>query len=173
MVADLWPNGVSWPVPDIGRYCPDKPRHRRSSVAKANHMDDPMTSSDTRLAASGLQHEFAQAYQYAPIGLCTLDRDLRYVHINEWLAQLNGHSVEEHLGRTLSEILPNVAEQVASQLRRVFETGNPMIKGTAYAETAAHPGEKRLYEHNYHAIRSAGTTRGLVVLSKTSPREQQ
>lgn len=26
----------------------------------------------------------------APIGLCYLDTDLRFVHINEWLAKING-----------------------------------------------------------------------------------
>ena len=31
-----------------------------------------------------------------PIGLCYLDLDLRYVHINEWLAAINGLAVSEH-----------------------------------------------------------------------------
>ncbi len=50
-----------------------------------------------------------QVYKEAPIGLCCLDTNLRYVHINHWLAAINGLSVEEHLGRTVREVLPNVA----------------------------------------------------------------
>ena len=36
-------------------------------------------------------------YSDAPIGLCYLDLDLRYVQINKWLAALNGLTVSEHL----------------------------------------------------------------------------
>ncbi len=48
-------------------------------------------------------------YQEAPIGLCSLDTNLRYTQINDWLAALNGLPVEAHLGRTLREVLPDVA----------------------------------------------------------------
>jgi len=36
-------------------------------------------------------------YRKAPVGLCHSDLDLRYVHVNEWLASLNGLAVSEHL----------------------------------------------------------------------------
>jgi len=36
-------------------------------------------------------------YRKAPVGLCHFDLDLRYVHVNEWLASLNGLAVSEHL----------------------------------------------------------------------------
>lgn len=39
-------------------------------------------------------------YREAPIGLCQFDTDLRYVHINEWLASINGFSIEERLAST-------------------------------------------------------------------------
>ncbi len=42
-----------------------------------------------------------QVYRTAPIGLCLFDTELRYRHINEWLASINGLSVEAHLGRTI------------------------------------------------------------------------
>ncbi len=45
-------------------------------------------------------------YQEAPIGLCSLDTNLRYIQINDWLAALNGLPVEAHLGRTIREVLP-------------------------------------------------------------------
>ena len=97
-------------------------------------------------------------YDEAQIGLCYFDTDLRYVEINDWLAAINGLSPGEHVGRTVGEILPDVAESVMSQLRQVIETGEPILKGLAYAETAAHPGIKHLYEHNYYADKSADGT---------------
>ena len=98
-----------------------------------------------------LQH----VYRAAPIGLCYLDTKLRYVFVNEWLAAINGLSVKEHLGRPISEVPPDVAAGVEAQLRRVIETGEPVVGGTVKAETAAEPGVKRYFQHNYDAIRSA------------------
>ena len=54
--------------------------------------------------------EIETIYQSAPIGLNVLDRDLRFVRINERLAEINGLSVEEHLGRTVRELLPELAD---------------------------------------------------------------
>ena len=96
-----------------------------------------------------------QIYGEAPIGLCYLDTKLRYVFVNEWLAEINGLSVEEHLGRSISEVLPDVAVGVEAQLRQVLETGEPIVEGTVVAETAAQPGVKKCFEHHYDAIRSA------------------
>ena len=98
-----------------------------------------------------LQH----IYRAAPIGLCCLDKKLRYVIINEWLAAINGLPVKEHVGRPISEVLPDVAAGVEAQLRGVIETGEPVVGGTVKAETAAEPGVKRHFQHNYDAIRSA------------------
>ena len=89
-------------------------------------------------------------YMAAPVGLCYLDTDFRYVHINDWLARLNGLSVEEHIGRTIGEVLPEVAAGVEAAFRRVIEKGKPILQGRVCAETPAHPGEKRHYIHNYY-----------------------
>lgn len=42
----------------------------------------------------------------SPVGKAVLDRELRYVLINETLAAFNGRTVEAHLGRTVQEVLP-------------------------------------------------------------------
>ena len=98
---------------------------------------------------------FQHLYTTAPIGLCCLDTKLRYVFVNAWLAAINGLSVEEHLGRSISEVLPEVATGVEAQLRHVLETGEPVVEGTVEAETAAQPGVKKCFEHHYDAVRSA------------------
>ncbi|MDA2910888.1 PAS domain-containing protein [Nitrospiraceae bacterium AH_259_D15_M11_P09] len=93
-------------------------------------------------------------YQEAPIGLCSLDTNLRYIQINDWLAALNGLPVEAHLGRTLREVLPDVAAGVEQQLRKVIGTGEPVIDGRVDAETPAHPGVVRTFQHHYYPNRS-------------------
>ncbi len=94
----------------------------------------------------------------APIGLCCFDTNLRFVFINDHLAAVNGISVEEHLGRSIREVIPEVAAGVEVQLRHVIETGEPIIGGEVDAETPAHPGLIRSFQHHYYAIKSeAGT----------------
>ena len=95
-----------------------------------------------------------RAYQTAPIGLCFFDTELRYRHINEWLASINGLTVEEHLGRTIDEVIPDVSAEIESILRRVMETGEPILNGVVEAETPALPNQKRVFEHSYHAVKS-------------------
>ena len=108
------------------------------------------------------QEEQARIYKDVPVGLCELDTSLRYTHINDWLAAINGMSAEDHLGRTIGEVLPDVAQGVESQLRHAIETGEPIIGGAVHAETPAEPGVRRTFQHNYYPIRSGdGTVLGV------------
>ena len=91
----------------------------------------------------------SRAYDAAPVGLCYLDRTFRYCEINDWLARINGVSVEKHLGRTLYEVVPDVAQGIVEQLDRVAETREPLLNGRVVARTPAHPTEERTYEHNF------------------------
>jgi PAS domain S-box-containing protein len=64
----------------------------------------------------------------APVGVAFLDQELRYLRINEMLAQINGMPAEAHLGRTVREVLaPRLADVVEGILRRVVQTGEPMM----------------------------------------------
>ena len=45
----------------------------------------------------------------APTGLCYFDKELRFLRVNDWLAGPYGIPVEEHLGRTLADVPPEVA----------------------------------------------------------------
>src|SRR5262245_33746304 len=71
--------------------------------------------------------EIEAYYNTAPVGLCVLDVELRYVRINQRLAEINGLPVSAHLGRTIQEILPEIAEQAVPLLREVLESGEPMM----------------------------------------------
>ncbi len=101
-----------------------------------------------------LIQETRRLYKDMPVGLCILDTDLRFIHINDWLAEINGIPAEEHLGRTLGELVPDVAAGVEAQFRQVIDTGEPIIGGTVEAETSAQPGIKRHFQHSYFPIRS-------------------
>jgi PAS domain S-box-containing protein len=100
-------------------------------------------------------HQLLELLEDAPIGLCYLDKELRYLRVSKWLAKLNGIPVEEHLGRRIADVLPDVATGVESQLRHVLQTGEPIVDGLVETTTPAHPTTKRTYMHNYFPDRSA------------------
>ncbi|MBD0361817.1 MAG: GAF domain-containing protein [Coleofasciculus sp. C3-bin4] len=71
----------------------------------------------------------------SPIGVAFLDRDLRYIHANEALASINGLPLSEHLGRTLWDVLPEWAPQLASIFQQVMHTKEPLLNQQVSGET--------------------------------------
>ena len=107
------------------------------------------------------QDLLARVYQDAPIGLCLLDRELRYVFINKWLAALNGKTIEQHLGNTMREVVPDIAIKVEVELQSVLDTGNPIFEGIAEVDNPENPGEKIVFRHNYTAVYDGGKIIGV------------
>ncbi|WP_419905093.1 response regulator [Kiloniella sp.] len=91
-----------------------------------------------------------------PIGLCHFDTDLRYLYINKWLADINGIPPEQHIGRSIADVLPDVAEHASQPILQVLETGIPLLGGEVSAETPAHPGVIRTFRHSFIPVRSEG-----------------
>ncbi|MFB2838244.1 PAS domain S-box protein, partial [Floridanema evergladense] len=69
-----------------------------------------------------------QAFMRAcPISLAFFDRELRFLYVNEALAQMNDLPLDAALGKTLWEVLPLMAPQFAPILRQVMETQKPVL----------------------------------------------
>lgn len=62
-------------------------------------------------------------YEQAPVALGVLDRDLRWVQVNQRLARRNGLAVEAHIGQYLREVLPFLADQLEPGLQQVLDSG--------------------------------------------------
>jgi PAS domain S-box-containing protein len=97
--------------------------------------------------------EIEAIYQTAPIGLAILDRDLRYVRLNHRLAEINGIAVEDHIGRTVREIIPDLADRVEPLFRRVLTTGEPLPDLELSGETTAQPGVERTWIENCYPLK--------------------
>ena len=87
--------------------------------------------------------ELALLYRTAPIGLALVDREMKYVRVNDKLAEFNGRPVASHLGRTFSEIVPEMAAALEPVVQRVFDTGAAISDLEITASTAAAPLEAR------------------------------
>ncbi|MBD2356337.1 PAS domain S-box protein [Tolypothrix sp. FACHB-123] len=77
-------------------------------------------------------HERSQAILQAfiaasPTVLVLFDRQLRFLYANEALAKINGLPLSEHLGKTLWDVVPQMAPQFAPLLLEVMETQQPVL----------------------------------------------
>jgi PAS domain S-box-containing protein len=98
--------------------------------------------------------ELEAVYGLAPIGLCVLDTDLRYLRINERLAEMNGLPVADHIGRTVRELVPGLADGLEPLLRRVLSTGEPLVDYELRGTTASHPGVERYWLESFYPLRA-------------------
>lgn len=94
----------------------------------------------------------AAVFADAPLGFALFDQDLRYAYINTFLADLNGLPPEEHLGRSIAEVLPGVAPLVEPILKQVLETGKAVINVEVSGEPASLPGRQRHVLASYYPI---------------------
>jgi len=77
-------------------------------------------------------------YRSAPVGLAFIDRELVYVDVNEELAEINGVTAEEHIGRTLADVLPpDLTEQVTPIFLGIMESGEPLLDVEIVGRTKA------------------------------------
>ncbi len=83
---------------------------------------------DHSVPAGPLAHspELQLIYETAPIGLAFLSTDCRYVTINKHLTEICGISVADHIGRSVRETVPQVAEQVELIVKTILDTGAPI-----------------------------------------------
>ena len=95
--------------------------------------------------------------QNAPVGFAFFDHHLRYVRVNDALAALNGIGVEEHIGRTLGEVLgDHLPDNVSRDILSVFDTGEPRLDREVHGTTPAAPDVVRDWVTSYYPVRAGG-----------------
>jgi PAS domain S-box-containing protein len=93
-------------------------------------------------------------YDTAPIGLAVLSTDCRYLQINQRLTDICGISVEDHLGRTVRDCVPGLADAVEDIVRSIMRTGDP-VTGIEVAGQRADQAEERFWVTYWHPLRNA------------------
>ncbi|HAX74280.1 MAG TPA: hypothetical protein DCY88_00160, partial [Cyanobacteria bacterium UBA11372] len=76
----------------------------------------------------------------APLGMMMRDRQLRCVQINQVMADINGLPLEVHIGKTMGEILPDLAAVIEPIHQRVLDTGVAIINQEMSGEIPSQPG---------------------------------
>jgi PAS domain S-box-containing protein len=92
-------------------------------------------------------------YDTAPIGLACLSPDCRYLQINQRLTDICGISVEDHLGRSVRDCVPALADAVEGIVRSIMETGDP-VTGIEVTGQRADQADERFWVTYWHPLRS-------------------
>ncbi len=98
--------------------------------------------------------ELDHVYNLVPVGLFLLDRDYRILRTNQRMANIDGASVEEHLGRTLDEVVPELAGDLKEIYRPVFEKGEPVLEVEVRGVTPKEPDVTRDWLGYYFPLKN-------------------
>ncbi len=99
--------------------------------------------------------ELEAIYATAPIGLSFHDAGLRFVRINERLAQINGLPVSEHIGRTIHEVIPELVEKLEPIFQQVLQSGLPLLNLEIHTATPGLPDVERDFLTSYYPLKAA------------------
>jgi len=92
------------------------------------------------------------AFTHVPVGLAVLDRDLRYVRINRLLADINGLPIEDHIGKSIHDAIPEIAPAAELRIRQVMATGTPILGSVFEGATPAQPHVRRVWRESVHPV---------------------
>jgi PAS domain S-box-containing protein len=104
-------------------------------VEKANQLD-AVRSENAALQADlrEVEREAAESLTLletlqstAPIGFGFVDREFRFVRVNDTLAALNGRPAKSHLGRSVAEVVPDLWPQIEPAYRQVLDSGQAVV----------------------------------------------
>jgi PAS domain S-box-containing protein len=99
----------------------------------------------------------------SPIGLAVMDADLRYLLVNPALERINGVPAGDHLGRSFRELLPSLnVDAIESAMRRVLDTGTPLIDRYTVGRTLADPDQDHAWSVSFYRMQDpSGRVLGL------------
>ncbi len=108
-------------------------------------------------------------YRTAPVGMGLVDSDLRYVRMNDVLAQIDGRSPDDCVGRTIREIVPRLADTLEPLYRQVLDTGKALVNREVRGFVSGSPGERVWLVSYFPVLAASGQPSGVssVVLDIT------
>ncbi|MCC5610711.1 PAS domain S-box protein [Nostoc sp. CHAB 5834] len=112
----------------------------------------------------------------APVAVCFFDRELRYIRINQVFADINGLTIEEHLGRKFGEVLPAMAADLEQQLQRVLDTGEPLLNVEISGKTKEQPERYGYWLGNYYPVNNPMGEKigiGIILADVTAAKETE
>lgn len=92
-------------------------------------------------------------YSDAEVGLCTFDLEMRFQHVNSWLAAVHGASAEDHLGQRIEDINIDIAFDLSPRLRVTLDTGEVTSAVTGVMDGTLDAGPVRNFQYSCSPLR--------------------
>src|SRR3954466_4227722 len=134
--------------------CPGRSGHDRGFAATAV----PVTDGAVQLAL------LDTLFETAPLGIGLWDRELRYVRVNDWLAEIHGVPAAAHVGRTIGEVAGELGASVETTIRGVVDTGVPVRDRLVSGELPTLPGKLRHWRASWIPVRDGERIVGAAAL---------
>ena len=107
-------------------------------------------SSQRRLA------EIEQLYHVSPQAMALLKPDATYLRINRQMAEIDGVEVDDHIGKRIQDVLPDLVDQTTRAFETVLETGKAVTGFRLEGTTLAHPNDRRLFMTDWYPVHTEG-----------------
>ena len=113
---------------------------------------------------AALRYVLERVIGQAPFGFALYDPELRYLMVNDALAALNGRSPAEHAGRTIFDVVPDLADQIAGHVEQVLRTGQPELAVEISGVTPGAPDRRGVWVNSYYPVSGADGSKGVAAL---------
>src|SRR6516164_7755382 len=111
--------------------------------------------------------ELQLIYDTAPVGLAFLTPDCRYAQINLRLTEICGISVADHIGRSVRETVPQVADQVEKIVQTILQNGTPIIGVEVNGQRTDEFNGDRFWSTSWHPLKGPdGSILGINVVAE-------
>ncbi len=121
-----------------------------SDIDEAKRSEQELRAAQRRTAESLSVLEMWQST--SPVGLALVDRDARYLRINDTLAALGGFSAEERLGKTIGEGAPALWLHLEPFFHQVVETGEAVLDIEIDGRVTIDPTRQRDWLGSYYPV---------------------
>ena len=129
---------------ELAQRVEERTRQLTAEIAERKQAEEDARESEAQLNAY---------FNASPTGMGMVDAQLRYLKVNQRLADITGVTVEEHTGKSLREIVPQLAYILEPLYQAVFATGIPLLNFELSGETDSSPGELRDWLVSYFPLK--------------------
>ena len=112
----------------------------------------------------------ASLLERAQVGVAVLDAHCRFRYVNERMATINGVPVQDHYGRSVADVLPDLERKLDEIVGTVIGSREPLLAVTVEGVTPA-GAERRTWEASYLPIDLDGEPAVGVVATDVSERQ--
>lgn len=114
----------------------------------------------TELARKHLS-EIEELYNVSPQAMGLIDTEMRYLRVNDRLAQMNGMDAEMMMGKSILEIVPDLNDQIAPAVQQVIATRRKIEALRIIGSTPSNPDRERIYECDYYPVHYGDELKGI------------